>query len=286
MPARPPIPGMWAAAERSRSNIPRSSIDFAWRSEHEMTVKAKAVIQAFYGRGPRLSYWNGCSTGGRQGLKEAQKFPDDYDAHHRRRAGQPDGHLAVDRRRGAEGSGQLYPAQQVSDHPPGRARRLRRARRAEGRPHRRSRPNARSIPAVLLCKGADGPGVPHRRRRWKRRSRSIRPPSTRARARKCLRRSCRERSWAGAFRPGSGTVGQYLRPVSLRRVQGSELGLEDVQLRQGRGAGRPAGKPDHERHRSGHAAVLLARRQAAALSRLERLRRCRPSTPSSITTAS
>ncbi len=54
-------------------------VDFGWRSEHEMTVKAKAVIQAFYGNAPRLSYWNGCSTGGRQGLKEAQKFPDDYD---------------------------------------------------------------------------------------------------------------------------------------------------------------------------------------------------------------
>jgi feruloyl esterase len=59
---------------------PEKLIDFAWRSEHEMTVKAKAVIAAFYGSAPRLSYWNGCSTGGRQGLKEAQKFPDDYDA--------------------------------------------------------------------------------------------------------------------------------------------------------------------------------------------------------------
>lgn len=54
-------------------------IDFGWRSEHEMTVKAKAIARAFYGNGPRLSYWNGCSTGGRQGLKEAQMFPDDYD---------------------------------------------------------------------------------------------------------------------------------------------------------------------------------------------------------------
>jgi feruloyl esterase len=58
---------------------PEQLIDFSWRSEHEMTVKAKAVVQAFYGSAPRLSYWNGCSTGGRQGLKEAQKFPDDYD---------------------------------------------------------------------------------------------------------------------------------------------------------------------------------------------------------------
>jgi feruloyl esterase len=58
---------------------PEKLLDFAWRSEHEMTVKAKAIIQAFYGSAPKFSYWNGCSTGGRQGLKEAQKFPDDYD---------------------------------------------------------------------------------------------------------------------------------------------------------------------------------------------------------------
>ncbi len=59
---------------------PEKLIDFSYRSEHEMTVKSKAVIQAFYGNAPKLSYWNGCSTGGRQGLKEAQKYPDDYDA--------------------------------------------------------------------------------------------------------------------------------------------------------------------------------------------------------------
>jgi feruloyl esterase len=54
-------------------------IDFSYRSEHEMTVKSKAIINAFYGNAPRFSYWNGCSTGGRQGLKEAQKYPNDYD---------------------------------------------------------------------------------------------------------------------------------------------------------------------------------------------------------------
>jgi len=58
---------------------PEKLVDFAWRSQHEMTVKAKAVVQSFYGSGPKLSYWNGCSTGGRQGLKLAQMFPDDYD---------------------------------------------------------------------------------------------------------------------------------------------------------------------------------------------------------------
>ncbi len=58
---------------------PEKLIDFGWRSEHEMAVKSKAIIQAFYGAPPRLSYWNGCSTGGRQGLQEAQRFPGDFD---------------------------------------------------------------------------------------------------------------------------------------------------------------------------------------------------------------
>jgi len=44
-----------------------------------MTVKAKAVVNAFYGSAPKYSYWNGCSAGGRQALKEAQMFPGDFD---------------------------------------------------------------------------------------------------------------------------------------------------------------------------------------------------------------
>jgi feruloyl esterase len=58
---------------------PEKLIDFSWRSEHETTVKAKAIVQLFYDAAPRRSYWNGCSTGGRQALKEAQMFPDDFD---------------------------------------------------------------------------------------------------------------------------------------------------------------------------------------------------------------
>lgn len=59
---------------------PEKLIDFAYRSMHEMTLKSKAIVTAFYGRGPRLSYYNGCSTGGRQGLMEAQRYPDDFEA--------------------------------------------------------------------------------------------------------------------------------------------------------------------------------------------------------------
>ena len=59
---------------------PEKLIDFDSRAVHEMTLRSKAIIAAFYGRGARLSYWNGCSTGGRQGLTEAQRYPEDFDA--------------------------------------------------------------------------------------------------------------------------------------------------------------------------------------------------------------
>ncbi len=58
---------------------PEKIVDYAYRSVHEMTVTSKALIRKFYGKPPRLSYWNGCSTGGRQGLMEAQRYPEDYD---------------------------------------------------------------------------------------------------------------------------------------------------------------------------------------------------------------
>src|SRR5437762_292027 len=58
---------------------PEKLIDFGYRSEPEMTVKSKLILKALYGNGPQCSYWKGCSTGGRQGLKEAQMFPNDYD---------------------------------------------------------------------------------------------------------------------------------------------------------------------------------------------------------------
>lgn len=59
---------------------PEAVRDWAFRATHEMTVLAKEVVQRYYGRGAGKAYLVGCSTGGHQGLTEAQRYPDDYDA--------------------------------------------------------------------------------------------------------------------------------------------------------------------------------------------------------------
>jgi feruloyl esterase len=58
---------------------PQKIIDFGCRSIHLMTVRGKQISYAFYGENAPHSFFDGCSTGGRQALIEAQRFPDDYD---------------------------------------------------------------------------------------------------------------------------------------------------------------------------------------------------------------
>jgi hypothetical protein len=58
---------------------PEKIVDWAYRSIHEMTVVAKAVVAKAKGRAPERSYFSGCSTGGQQALSEAQRYPADYD---------------------------------------------------------------------------------------------------------------------------------------------------------------------------------------------------------------
>lgn len=53
--------------------------NFAYRGIHEMTLVGKAVTKEFYGVQPRYAYFSGCSTGGRQGQAEVQRYPQDYD---------------------------------------------------------------------------------------------------------------------------------------------------------------------------------------------------------------
>jgi len=53
--------------------------DFGYRATHLMTVTAKQLVKAHYGKGPEFSYFSGGSTGGQQALQEAQRYPEDYD---------------------------------------------------------------------------------------------------------------------------------------------------------------------------------------------------------------
>src|SRR5438552_15801410 len=65
--------GAWAIGH------PQKMIDFGYRATHEMTLKARQIVKAFYERTAQYSYFKGCSTGGRMALMEAQRYPDDYD---------------------------------------------------------------------------------------------------------------------------------------------------------------------------------------------------------------
>ncbi|GFN19996.1 feruloyl esterase B precursor [Aspergillus tubingensis] len=68
-----------SAFDNSWAENPESIVDWGWRAMHLSVVEAKKVIAAYYGKPLDYSYYNGCSTGGRQGLKEIEAFPDDFD---------------------------------------------------------------------------------------------------------------------------------------------------------------------------------------------------------------
>jgi hypothetical protein len=58
---------------------PQKAIDYAYRAVHLTATTAKAITADYYGRPAAHSYWNACSNGGRQGLIEAQRYPEDFD---------------------------------------------------------------------------------------------------------------------------------------------------------------------------------------------------------------
>lgn len=83
-----PVQGGYAVASTDMGTAPNELSgagneevwkDFGYRATHLMTVAAKQVVEAFYGRKPEFSYFNGGSTGGQQALQEAQRYPEDYD---------------------------------------------------------------------------------------------------------------------------------------------------------------------------------------------------------------
>lgn len=58
---------------------PEKLIDFGYRAVHETSVQAKAILAAYFGRTQELSYFSGCSDGGREALVEAQRYPEDFE---------------------------------------------------------------------------------------------------------------------------------------------------------------------------------------------------------------
>lgn len=65
--------GAWA------SGNPQGLTDYGHRALHLTTLATKAIAKAYYGQAPRYSYFSGCSDGGREGMMEAQRYPDDFD---------------------------------------------------------------------------------------------------------------------------------------------------------------------------------------------------------------
>lgn len=65
--------GAWAIGH------PEKVVDFAYRAVHLTSERSKEVIKAFYAKEQKYSYFSGCSEGGREGLMEAQRYPEDFD---------------------------------------------------------------------------------------------------------------------------------------------------------------------------------------------------------------
>jgi hypothetical protein len=76
--ANPFSPASWALDQNGNVNH-GLLVNYASRSFHEMSEVGEQVTASVYGRRAAYSYWNGCSTGGRQGLMEAQRYPEDFD---------------------------------------------------------------------------------------------------------------------------------------------------------------------------------------------------------------
>jgi feruloyl esterase len=139
---------------------PEKMIDYGYRAVHEMTVKAKAIMEAFYGVAPQYSYFLGCSLGGMEAMVEARRFPEDYNGIV---AGAPANPMTL------FNAAQLWPAWLISKDPAkfipsGKYAMIHEAAmKACASPVGQKQglidnpERCHFDPGVLLCKGADGP---------------------------------------------------------------------------------------------------------------------------------
>ena len=79
----PPIPATAPNRVFSRTSgsrvIPERLVNFAHRAHHLLAVTSKQIVKAYYAKPAARAYYSGCSSGGWEGLSEAQRYPDDYD---------------------------------------------------------------------------------------------------------------------------------------------------------------------------------------------------------------
>jgi feruloyl esterase len=143
---------------------PEKLIDFSYRAVHETALLARQVVNAFYANDARRSYFVGCSTGGRQALMAAQRFPEVFDGII---AGAPASNMTGLQAAGVWNEQALLKSPQSAIppaklcHPARRAQGLRSYGRAVGRADREpARLSIRS--GTLKCQGPDGPQCPHR----------------------------------------------------------------------------------------------------------------------------
>ena len=248
-----------------------------------MTVKAKAIVNTFYGNAPTRSYFNGCSTGGRQALIEATRFPDDFDGIIAGAAANPKTHLDTWRIwMGLETM--KDPATRIPQekYPAIHQAVLAACDALDGlKDGLIDDPTRCHFDAhVLACKGRRWTGLPDARRRCN--------PSTRSSDRRKSPRTgdgdlsglpAGHRAAVGSADRWTRSLRHRPRSVQVHRVQRSEVGLADVRRRSRSGEGRRVAQGPADRDRSEeHQRVRRTRRQAPDVSRLERsghLRRSR-----------
>ena len=252
---------------------PEKLTDFGFRAVHETAVQGKRTIAAFYGRAPQLSYFNGCSGGGRMAFQEAQRFPADFDAI---LAGAP-GYDRVN-----QSVQMLMNAKATLDHPDSmipssKYAVIHRAAisacdAADGlKDGLISDPlRCHFDPKVIECKGADARGLPDLCSGRGGDKDLRRGQESNDRRRDLSRAGAGQRAAVGRSSRRSGAACRRQRSVQVRRLQGSALGFQDIRSGEGLRRGAPDRQPGAEPHVSRSQVIRRTRGQAAHLSRVGR----------------